>query len=129
MHFATFIIPFVVASSVLASPISSFRDIERRWFEGQSEKQIHNAHDIREATPAWNVDRNGKRADSFSFATDSRTMQENLLDKRDDKLTTKMKEFVKDFMASKGMDITDEIDQDAAPVLKPKRGMEYRYTS
>ncbi|KAI6900413.1 hypothetical protein KC318_g7947 [Hortaea werneckii] len=113
------------SSSTLAKPLpSDFNDIERRWSEGQSEAEIHAAHSIREATPAWPV---ARAADvDFDSTTDERTMLER---KREDAgLIQRMRTFVHNYMAAKGRTGVIET-RDEVPVLKPRKGMRYRFTA
>ncbi|RMZ33398.1 hypothetical protein D0859_02472 [Hortaea werneckii] len=118
------------SSSTLAKPLpSDFNDIERRWSEGQSEltvskAEIHAAHSIREATPAWPV---ARAADvDFDSTTDERTMLER---KREDAgLIQRMRTFVHNYMAAKGKAGVIEA-RDEVPVLKPRKGMRYRFTA
>ncbi|RMY60222.1 hypothetical protein D0864_13121 [Hortaea werneckii] len=118
------------SSSTLAKPLpSDFNDIERRWSEGQSEltvpkAEIHAAHSIREATPAWPV---ARAADvDFDSTTDERTMLER---KREDAgLIQRMRTFVHNYMAAEGKAGVIEA-RDEVPVLKPRKGMRYRFTA
>ncbi|KAK4561768.1 hypothetical protein LTR86_004447 [Recurvomyces mirabilis] len=135
-------------STVIGKPVPiTLGEIERRWSQGHSEHEIHPSHDIREATPAWTVVRDPDMAimttDSFGFTTDERTMlvrgyqpRNARLRRRVDNdagLVPKMKQFVEDFMRSKGLTTmiarSTEDTVDEAPVLKPKRGMRYRFTA
>ncbi|GAB1739272.1 hypothetical protein NU219Hw_g4018t1 [Hortaea werneckii] len=113
------------SSSTLAKPLpSDFNDIERRWSEGQSEAEIHAAHSIREATPAWPVARAAEL--DFDSTTDERTMLER---KREDAgLIQRMRTFVHNYMAAKGKTGVIEA-RDEVPVLKPRKGMRYRFTA
>ncbi|KAI6810873.1 hypothetical protein KC332_g4979 [Hortaea werneckii] len=113
------------SSSTLAKPLpSDFNDIERRWSEGQSEAQIHAAHSIREATPAWPVAR--AAGVDFDSTTDERTMLER---KREDAgLIQRMRTFVHNYMVAKGKAGVVEA-RDEVPVLKPRKGMRYRFTA
>ncbi|KAI6824516.1 hypothetical protein KC367_g602 [Hortaea werneckii] len=113
------------SSSTLAKPLpSDFNDIERRWSEGQSEAQIHAAHSIREATPAWPVARAAEV--DFDSTTDERTMLER---KREDAgLIQRMRTFVHNYMVAKGKAGVVEA-RDEVPVLKPRKGMRYRFTA
>ncbi|KAI7706748.1 hypothetical protein KC353_g12060 [Hortaea werneckii] len=113
------------SSSTLAKPLpSDFNDIERRWSEGQSEAEIHAAHSIREASPAWPVARAAEV--DFDSTTDERTMLER---KREDAgLIQKMRIFVHNYMAAKGKTGVIEV-RDEVPVLKPRKGMRYRFTA
>ncbi|TKA65165.1 hypothetical protein B0A55_09665 [Friedmanniomyces simplex] len=126
-------------SSVLAKPLPlDFHDIERRWSQGQSEAEIHPANDIREATPAWTVVRSPDAAAAVAFesTTDERTMLERTrYQKRDtdSALMAKMRKFVEDFYRRKGLPSmiawrAAERKMEEAPVLKPRKGMRYRYT-
>ena len=81
--------------------------------------------------------------DPFDSTTDERTMlvrnyqpRNARLRKRYDNglgLVPKMKQFVEDFMHSKGLSTmiarSTEETVDEAPVLKPKRGMRYKFTA
>ena len=118
-----------------------------RPFTYTYQQEIHPSHDIREATPAWPMKRDPDRAimnaDSFDSTTDERTMlvrsyrpRNARLRRRYDAgagLVPKMKQFVEDFMRSKGLTNmiarSPEEAVDEAPVLKPKRGMRYRFTT
>ncbi|KAI7240941.1 hypothetical protein KC330_g923 [Hortaea werneckii] len=113
------------SSSTLAKPLpSDFNDIERRWSEGQSEAEIHAAHSIREASPAWPVARAAEV--DFDSTTDERTMLER---KREDAgLIQRMRTFVHNYMAAKGKTGVIEA-RDEVPVLKPRKGMRYRFTA
>ncbi|KAI7089791.1 hypothetical protein KC356_g2182 [Hortaea werneckii] len=113
------------SSSTLAKPLpSDFNDIERRWSEGQSEAQIHAAHSIREATPAWPVARAAEV--DFDSTTDERTMLER---KREDAgLIQRMRTFVHNYMVAKGKAGVIEA-RDEVPVPKPRKGMRYPFTA
>ncbi|KAI7287250.1 hypothetical protein KC345_g644 [Hortaea werneckii] len=113
------------SSSTLAKPLpSDFNDIERRWSEGQSEAEIHATHSIREATPAWPV---ARAADvDFDSTTDERTMLERKLE--DAGLIQRMRTFVHNYMAAEGKSGAIEA-RDEVPVLKPRKGMRYRFTA
>jgi len=102
--------------------------------------QIHAAHSIREASPAWPVVRTVEEEvpNAFESTTDERTMQERTRlrvrhQKRTDaRLLAKMRAFVEKFMASKGekgMIAARRVDEDEAPVLKPRKGMRYQFTA
>lgn len=86
--------------------------------------EIHAAHSIREATPAWPV---ARAADvDFDSTTDERTMLER---KREDAgLIQRMRTFVHNYMAAEGKAGVIEA-RDEVPVLKPRKGMRYRFTA
>lgn len=86
--------------------------------------EIHAAHSIREATPAWPVARAAEL--DFDSTTDERTMLER---KREDAgLIQRMRTFVHNYMAAKGKTGVIEA-RDEVPVLKPRKGMRYRFTA
>ncbi|KAK5111617.1 hypothetical protein LTR85_011795 [Meristemomyces frigidus] len=132
-------------SSTLAAPLpSDFNDVERRWSEGQSEAQIHAAHSVREVGPAWPIFRSEQAEvmdpDAFEATTDERTMLErrrnrSRFQKRSDTgLTAKMRAFVTGFMRSNGetgMIGARRVESgvEEAPVLKPRKGMRYRWSA
>ncbi|KAK0265899.1 hypothetical protein LTR35_017083 [Friedmanniomyces endolithicus] len=125
------------SSIVFAKPLPlDFHDIERRWSEGQSEAEIHPAKDIREATPSWTIARTSETATAvaavtFDSTTDERTMHERTrFQKRDTNsaLMTKMRKFVEDFYRRRGTSsMISPREPEEAPVLKPRKGMRYRY--
>ncbi|TKA26959.1 hypothetical protein B0A54_16645 [Friedmanniomyces endolithicus] len=99
--------------------------------------EIHPSKDIREATPAWTIARTSETATAvaavtFDSTTDERTMHERTrFQKRDtdSALTTKMRKFVEDFYRRRGMSsMISPREPEEAPVLKPRKGMRYRYT-
>lgn len=148
-----FITALLVAAH--ASPLPSFEDIERRWNQGESEvgstpergsilsadliaqAQIHANHHIREASPAWLVDRTAEieANDEFAYSPDRRTLetrkQDRLSEKRDSPgLYGAMKSFVNNFWKheGKGRLIARRADDDA-PILKPKKSMRYYFSA
>ena len=95
-----------------------------RFILTSSKAEIHAAHSIREASPAWPVARAAEV--DFDSTTDERTMLER---KREDAgLIQKMRIFVHNYMTAKGKTGVIEA-RDEVPVLKPRKGMRYRFTA
>lgn len=107
---------------------------------------IHAADTYRDATPAWPVvGRGSDHGSLFAYATDERTMDLHK-HKRGTAmaphLLERMKAFVRNWYRSKGKKVNFSSNmkleqarslalaaEAEAPVLKPKKGMEYRFTS
>ncbi|QIX00835.1 hypothetical protein AMS68_006352 [Peltaster fructicola] len=104
------------SSSVAGAPVPSFHDIEKRWIQGETEKQIHANHDIRSATPAWPIARDHPD-DDFSYALDKKT-SESRRGRRADGVYDVVRRFVGDHTQMQRRSANDE-----APVLKPKKIM------
>ncbi|KAK4546588.1 hypothetical protein LTR36_001805 [Oleoguttula mirabilis] len=115
----------------------------------QAMAQIHAIHNPRPPpTPSWPIVCDGSEEasmmdpDAFEATTDERTMLErsrnrSRFQKRGDAgLTAKMRQFVTDFMRSKGETgmigarrVESVADVEEAPVLKPRKGMRYRWSA
>ncbi|KJY01923.1 hypothetical protein TI39_contig272g00007 [Zymoseptoria brevis] len=69
---------FAVLTSSKPIP-TSFSEVERRWADGESERDIHPNFSHRDMTPAWPIlDHRTSPSDFpiFSAATDARTLKE-----------------------------------------------------
>ncbi|EMC99061.1 hypothetical protein BAUCODRAFT_146047 [Baudoinia panamericana UAMH 10762] len=125
----------IFTSNIQAKPLpANFFEVERRWSQGQSEAQIHATHHIREASPAWAVNRDREvDVDEFQFTTDERTMRERSRWREQQRkrmnqlgLLTRVKDAIARSMpARRAGTVQDDWEEEEAPVLKPRRGIRY----